>query len=483
MPRPAKPVPMIATRWCLRHIPYPMVILPERQMATRHTTRPRSRAPCASPRCSTRRCACSPSAATTAPRWPTSRRGAGVTKPMVYAYFGSKDDLYLRCIDHAAARLMAAFDIAPDENETLEETLWRRILAYFRFVGDHRDEWLVVRGQAAATGGPFSERVAQARRRVVGLVVGQLRCGGASRDPATGPGAAGRGDRRGGRGVGGLVGGAPGGERRGDGAARDEPRMEGPGRPAARGVLDPAGGSIVRVSPEGLAACEEKMRAGACPTPPSPPSATTTASSRRASRGCSPTPSSSRSTTLPDADDLPERPRGARDALEQAVVIKLNGGLGTSMGMTRAKSLLEVKDGLTVPRHRRAPGARPARAPRRAAAARADEQLLHARRHAGGARGAIPTLDGRRAARLRPEQGAQDPGRRPDAGGVAGRPGARVVPARPRRPLHRAGHLAGCSRRCSSAATSTRSSPTPTTSAPCSTRASSPGSRPRRSRS
>jgi UTP--glucose-1-phosphate uridylyltransferase len=28
-------------------------------------------------------------------------------------------------------------------------------------------------------------------------------------------------------------------------------------------------------------------------------------------------------------------------------VLKLNGGLGTSMGMTRAKSLLEVKDGLT----------------------------------------------------------------------------------------------------------------------------------------
>ena len=28
-------------------------------------------------------------------------------------------------------------------------------------------------------------------------------------------------------------------------------------------------------------------------------------------------------------------------------MIKLNGGLGTSMGMTRAKSLLEVKDGLT----------------------------------------------------------------------------------------------------------------------------------------
>jgi UTP--glucose-1-phosphate uridylyltransferase len=44
-----------------------------------------------------------------------------------------------------------------------------------------------------------------------------------------------------------------------------------------------------------------------------------------------------------DADALP-----AGDApLDEAVVIKLNGGLGTSMGMSRAKSLLEVKDGLS----------------------------------------------------------------------------------------------------------------------------------------
>ncbi|MGH2968711.1 MAG: UTP--glucose-1-phosphate uridylyltransferase, partial [Solirubrobacteraceae bacterium] len=33
--------------------------------------------------------------------------------------------------------------------------------------------------------------------------------------------------------------------------------------------------------------------------------------------------------------------------LERAVVLKLNGGLGTSMGMTQAKSLIEAKDGLT----------------------------------------------------------------------------------------------------------------------------------------
>lgn len=42
-----------------------------------------------------------------------------------------------------------------------------------------------------------------------------------------------------------------------------------------------------------------------------------------------------------DLDDLPE----GDPPLDAAVVIKLNGGLGTSMGMTRAKSLIEAKDG------------------------------------------------------------------------------------------------------------------------------------------
>ena len=47
---------------------------------------------------------------------------------------------------------------------------------------------------------------------------------------------------------------------------------------------------------------------------------------------------------VPKADGLPEPDRSA---LERVVVLKLNGGLGTSMGMTKAKSLVEVKDGHT----------------------------------------------------------------------------------------------------------------------------------------
>ena len=61
---------------------------------------------------------------------------------------------------------------------------------------------------------------------------------------------------------------------------------------------------------------------------------------------------------VPSYDDLPDEPD--REALDKAVIVKLNGGLGTSMGMEQAKSLLEVKDGQDLPRHHRRAGARAA---------------------------------------------------------------------------------------------------------------------------
>ena len=51
---------------------------------------------------------------------------------------------------------------------------------------------------------------------------------------------------------------------------------------------------------------------------------------------------------LPRLDELPEPPPGqARDLLDQLAVIKLNGGLGTSMGLSGPKSLLPVKPGIS----------------------------------------------------------------------------------------------------------------------------------------
>ena len=49
---------------------------------------------------------------------------------------------------------------------------------------------------------------------------------------------------------------------------------------------------------------------------------------------------------LPRLEDLPEPPpERIRDVLDRLAVVKLNGGLGTSMGLSGPKSLLEVKPG------------------------------------------------------------------------------------------------------------------------------------------
>ena len=48
----------------------------------------------------------------------------------------------------------------------------------------------------------------------------------------------------------------------------------------------------------------------------------------------------------PMLDDVEVSDAEAREAIGATVVIKLNGGLGTSMGLDKAKNLLEVRDGL-----------------------------------------------------------------------------------------------------------------------------------------
>jgi UTP--glucose-1-phosphate uridylyltransferase len=51
--------------------------------------------------------------------------------------------------------------------------------------------------------------------------------------------------------------------------------------------------------------------------------------------------------TLPDAEAFSEGEEAGRAAIDRVAIIKLNGGLGTGMGLDRAKSLLEVRPGLS----------------------------------------------------------------------------------------------------------------------------------------
>jgi len=65
---------------------------------------------------------------------------------------------------------------------------------------------------------------------------------------------------------------------------------------------------------------------------------------RRGDKGTLPEAELEPLTDVPTSDELPD---ADGSALDRVVVLKLNGGLGTSMGMTKAKSLLEIKEGHT----------------------------------------------------------------------------------------------------------------------------------------
>jgi UTP--glucose-1-phosphate uridylyltransferase len=96
--------------------------------------------------------------------------------------------------------------------------------------------------------------------------------------------------------------------------------------------------------PDGLQASTEKMRAEGVPQVAIDTFAHYYEQLREGASGMLPESEIERVEDLPTLDDLPEGDPGLVDS---AIVLKLNGGLGTSMGMTQAKSLIEAKDGKT----------------------------------------------------------------------------------------------------------------------------------------
>lgn len=95
---------------------------------------------------------------------------AGVSKPMIYAYLGSKEDLFAACIHREATRLLEAIaagvraELAPDMQ------LWHGLAAFFEYVGTHRESWRVIHRQSITQGGPFSEELLAMRRQAISLV-------------------------------------------------------------------------------------------------------------------------------------------------------------------------------------------------------------------------------------------------------------------------------------------------------------------------
>ncbi len=104
---------------------------------------------------------------------------AGVSKPMLYAYFGSKEGLYLAYIERAGSELLERLENAQPRDRQPASMLRARISEFLSFVDEHGDGWRVLFRELGSTR-PFSDRVAQLRERIAGTIRRMLEGGVAS---------------------------------------------------------------------------------------------------------------------------------------------------------------------------------------------------------------------------------------------------------------------------------------------------------------
>jgi AcrR family transcriptional regulator len=98
---------------------------------------------------------------------------AGISKPMVYAYLGTKEELFRACLHREGIRLIEALASAAGGDLPPDEQFWRGLRAFFTFVDSHRDGWIVLYRQARGQE-PFGGIIIQLRARMVEIVGGML---------------------------------------------------------------------------------------------------------------------------------------------------------------------------------------------------------------------------------------------------------------------------------------------------------------------
>jgi AcrR family transcriptional regulator len=94
---------------------------------------------------------------------------AGVSKPMLYAYFTSKEGLYIAYINRTGQELLARLlGAIADEHPPLER-MRVRVAEFLAFVEEYRDGWKVLFSEISSSR-PLAEQVAELRAQIAEAV-------------------------------------------------------------------------------------------------------------------------------------------------------------------------------------------------------------------------------------------------------------------------------------------------------------------------
>jgi AcrR family transcriptional regulator len=98
-------------------------------------------------------------------------RAAGVTKPMLYRYFGSKEDLYAAYLRMTGRELVDRVRAPETRDQSPQARLRAGLRAFLTYVEEHRAGWTVLHGESTApTDAHIACEIAALRTRIVAML-------------------------------------------------------------------------------------------------------------------------------------------------------------------------------------------------------------------------------------------------------------------------------------------------------------------------
>ena len=101
---------------------------------------------------------------------------AQISKPMLYLYYGSKEDLFGACLDRELARFVNEVRNKIDFEGNPKELLSSAVLAFLNYIDANRASWMVLYTQATSSQA-FAHTVREGREQIIEIVGGLLRSG------------------------------------------------------------------------------------------------------------------------------------------------------------------------------------------------------------------------------------------------------------------------------------------------------------------
>lgn len=95
---------------------------------------------------------------------------AGISKPMLYNYFGSKQGLYVAYVERSGRALMKSMREADPRSAPAAQRLHAGILAFLTYAEEHSSGWTILHRETLAQGGMLAAELSELRERVAHML-------------------------------------------------------------------------------------------------------------------------------------------------------------------------------------------------------------------------------------------------------------------------------------------------------------------------